>query len=184
MEVIRECDIFNYDSAEVIEVEKNQKIIKIQQKGNDNMWQKMLQGGSGGSQIDKIDVYNEGKSDTTWIGSNYTLESDKLKINAGRGTFTNYCISDKAYDFTDYDKIYVEYSRKEENGTIGEDVEKLIDISKLTGTKYISACYITNSSTNMAYVGYNAEKINSTDYNLWNGGNPPVELYIKKIILI
>ena len=47
MEVIRESDIFNDDSAEVIEYE-NPKIIKTQQKGNDNMWQKAFQLSGGG----------------------------------------------------------------------------------------------------------------------------------------
>lgn len=133
-----------------------------------NQW--VLIDGSGET---SLELYDNGTEGVSWSVTGGTKNVDNISLTVGAGTFTNYAITDTAIDITDYSQLVVVCRYRD------VDYTKTIDISTLTGNKYISFLYVTNSSYNECAVGLTDTASPAATYQVdrRNGGTAECIMY-------
>lgn len=94
-----------------------------------------------------LKLYDNGVEGVAWSLTGGTKNATNISLNVGGGTFTNYAITDTAINVTNYSTLTVVCKYRDQNYT------KVIDLTNVSGNKYISFLYVTDSNHNECAVG-------------------------------
>lgn len=92
-------------------------------------------------------VYDNGVEGVAWSVTGGTKNTNNISLTVGAGTFTNYAITNSAVNVTNYSTLTVVCKYRDQNYT------KIIDLTGVSGNKYISFLYVTDMSHNECAVG-------------------------------
>lgn len=92
-------------------------------------------------------VYDNGVEGVAWSVTGGTKNTNNISLTVGAGTFTNYAITNSAVNVTNYSTLSVVCKYRDQNYT------KIIDLTGVSGNKYISFLYVTDMSHNECAVG-------------------------------
>lgn len=100
-----------------------------------------------GSGAVALKVYDNGVEGVAWSVTGGTKNATNISLTVGTGTFTNYAITNSAVNVTNYSTLTVVCKYCDQNYT------KIIDLTGVSGNKYISFLYVTDMSHNECAVG-------------------------------
>ena len=100
-----------------------------------------------GSGVEALKVYDNGVEGVGWSVTGGTKNTTNISLTVGAGTFTNYAITNSAVNVTNYSSLTVVCKYRDQNYT------KVIDLTNVSGNKYISFLYVTDMSHNECAVG-------------------------------
>lgn len=120
-----------------------------------------------------LKVYDNGVEGVAWSVTGGTKNATNISLNVGGGTFTNYAITDTAINVTNYSTLTVVCKYRDQNYT------KVIDLTNVSGNKYISFLYVTDSNHNECAVGLTDTNSPSPTYRVdsRNGGTAECIMY-------
>lgn len=94
-----------------------------------------------------LKVYDNGVEGVAWTVTGGTKNATNISLTVGAGTFTNYAITNSAVNVTNYSTLTVVCKYRDQNYT------KIIDLTGVSGNKYISFLYVTDMSHSECAVG-------------------------------
>lgn len=120
-----------------------------------------------------LKVYDNGVEGVAWSVTGGTKNTTNISLTVGSGTFTNYAITDTAVNVTNYSTLTVVCKYRDQNYT------KVIDLTNVSGNKYISFLYVTDSNHNECAVGLTDTNSPSPTYRVdsRNGGTAECIMY-------
>ena len=126
-----------------------------------------------GSGAVALKVYDNGVEGIGWSVTGGTKNTTNISLTVGSGTFTNYAITDSAVNVTNYSTLTVVCKYRDQNYT------KVIDLTNVSGNKYISFLYVTDSNHNECAVGLTDTNSPSPTYRVdsRNGGTDECIMY-------
>ena len=126
-----------------------------------------------GSGAVALKVYDNGVEGVAWSVTGGTKNTTNISLTVGSGTFTNYAITDSAVNVTNYSTLTVVCKYRDQNYT------KVIDLTNVSGNKYISFLYVTDSNHNECAVGLTDTNSPSPTYRVdsRNGGTDECIMY-------
>lgn len=126
-----------------------------------------------GSGEEALKVYDNGVEGVGWTVTGGMKNATNISLTVGAGTFTNYAITNSAVNVTNYSTLTVICKYRDQNYT------KVIDLTNVSGSKYISFLYVTDSSHNECAVGLTDTSSPAPTYRVdsRNGGTSECIMY-------
>ena len=120
-----------------------------------------------------LKLYDNGVEGVGWTVTGGTKNATNISLTVGSGTFTNYAITNTAVNVTNYSTLTVVCKYRDQNYT------KVIDLTNVSGNKYISFLYVTDSNHNECAVGLTDTNSPSPTYRVdsRNGGTDECIMY-------
>lgn len=120
-----------------------------------------------------LKLYDNGVEGVGWSVTGGTKNTTDISLTVGSGTFTNYAITNTAVNVTNYSTLTVVCKYRDQNYT------KVIDLTNVSGNKYISFLCVTDSSHNECAVGLTDTNSPAPTYRVdsRNGGTSECIMY-------
>ena len=119
---------------------------------------------NGADYMPPIPLYSNGVEDVAWeVYGGAVKELTKISLRAGAGVFSSYACIVSPIDITSRSAISLNYSRN------NQEQSEEVDISQVSGIKYIGFYYLTDASHNEGGVFVNsaASLTSATLFKLW-----------------